>query len=48
MVKEIKGENERYKREILREERGLLTLGDPGELGEKRSERKKERKEERR
>ena len=26
MVTEIKGENERYKREILRDEKGLLNL----------------------
>ena len=39
-MKEIKGENERYKREILREERRLLTLGDP----EKRRKEKPERK----
>ena len=40
MVKEIKGENERYKREILREERGLLTLRDPGKRRKEKPERK--------
>ena len=40
MVKEIKGENERYKREILREERGLLALGDPEKRRKEKSERK--------
>ena len=39
-MKEIKGKNERDKREILREERGLLTLVDL----EKRKKEKPERK----
>ena len=39
-MKEIKGENERYKRDILREERGLLTLGDPKKGKEEKPERK--------
>ena len=41
MGKEIKGENERYKREILREERGLLIL----EILEKLRKRKGTRRE---
>ena len=45
-MKEIKGENERYK-EILREERGLLGLGDPEKL-RKRNQREKKRKEKKR
>ena len=40
LVREIKGENERYKREILREERGLLILADP-EKRRKKNQKKR-------
>ena len=40
MVKEIKGENERYKREILREEKGLLAFWEDPEKEEKTREKR--------